>query len=145
MNHLFINTKHRDISLFIASNNCIVYITPFKINKLWKKINLLYFNCPPNIYSLNLDTLHSLQLNISLNCQSIHNNENYESHFIIPVTNAIDTKISYYANQHFNQSVNMKKTDVNIIERLEIRLHRSDNHEEIINNFDFEFLLEFSE
>ena len=39
----------------------------------------------------------------------------------------------------------MKKTDVNIIERLEIRLQRSDNHEEIMNNFDFEFLLEFSE
>ena len=80
-----------------------------------------------------------------MNCQSIHNNENYESHFIIPVTNAIDTKISYYANQHFNQCVNIKKTDVNIIERLEIQLHRSDNNEEILNEFDFEFLLEFSE
>ena len=89
--------------------------------------------------------MNSLQLNISLNCQSIHNNENYESHFIIPVTNAINTKISYYANQHFNQSVHIKKTDVNIIERLEIRLHRSDNNEEIISDFDFEFLLEFSE
>ena len=111
----------------------------------WKKINLLYFNSPQNIYSYNLDTLHSLQLNISLNCQSIHNNENFKSHFIIPVTNSIDTKISYYANQHFNQYVTIKKTDVNIIERLEIQLHRSDNNEEIFNEFNFEFLLEFSE
>ena len=47
MNHLFINTKHRDMSLSVASNNCIIYITPFKRNKLWKKISLLYFNCPP--------------------------------------------------------------------------------------------------
>ena len=39
MNHLFINTKYRDTSLSISSNNCIVYITPFKMNK-WKKINL---------------------------------------------------------------------------------------------------------
>ena len=139
MNHLFITTKLRDTSLSIASNNCIVYITPFKINKIRKKVNLLYFNCPANVYSLNLNTLNSLQLNISLSCQSIHNNENYESHFIIPVVNLTDTKIAFYENQHFHQSIMLKKLDVNIIERLEIRLYRSDNNEENINEFDFEF------
>ena len=86
-----------------------------------------------------------LQLNISLSCQSIHNNKNYESHFIIPVVNPTDPKIEFYENQHFHQSIMLKKLDVNIIERLEIRLYRSDNNEENINEFDFEFLLEFSE
>ena len=84
-------------------------------------------------------------MNISLSYQSIHNSENYESHFTIPVNN-INEKICYYANQHFNQSINLKKLDVNVIERIEVRLYRSDNNEEIISNeFNFEFLLEFTE
>ena len=143
MNRLFINSKNRDNSLSVGPDNCIVYIRPFKINKLWKKMNLLYFKCPSNVYSQNLTTLHSIQLNISsIICQELHNNENFESQFIIPFSN---NNLSYFANQHFCQSAIIKKFDATIIERLEIRLYRSDGHKEVLNDFNFEFLLEFTE
>ena len=107
MNRLVINSKNRNNLLSVGLDNCVVYILPLKINKLWKKMNLLYFNCPSNVYSQNLATLNSIQLNISsIICQELHNNENFESQFIIPFSN---NSLSFFANQHFCQAVNLKK------------------------------------
>ena len=136
MSRLFINKEY--------SSDCVIDLyEPFKIDNIWKKINLLYFSCAALSTFQNANSLQSLQIYISLNTTSLNNNSSIDTQFIIPIED-INKCVKFYSNGHFYQNQLMKKNDINVLERLTIRIYRSD-FIPIITNFDFEFLLEFSE
>jgi hypothetical protein len=132
------------VSLDIANK---IHITnssiTFSINVTSEQLKRILGFTSSFVYPINLLQPYSLLLNIS----NFHTQINYgfsDVHFIIPVTSSSD-EFTRFFEQDMKQSIKLSKDDYLIMEKIYIKIMRSDGYDMNMNGIDFELLIEFSE